>query len=372
MVADAQIPPIDKACGEGLMPDSLAELKRLGVEVTGGRPFSGIHFANRNRRHEDLASAEFAHGKGIGIRRLELHRCLIERAEAIGVRFRWGMPAHFGSDGKITLSGEEFKHRYLIGADGEASRVRRWAGLDEGSLRSQRFGFRRHYRVRPWSDHVEIHWGQSGQAYVTPIGEDEVCVVAITRWRGLNFDSILQEIPFLREILSGRPTVGRDRGALTATRKLRRVVRRNIALIGDASGSADAITGEGMAMAFRQALLLGKALEREAIEEYQAGHGAILERPQRMAAMMLALDRWHWLRDSVVCSLANDPETFSRLLAVHLGETSLPSFIVGRGLRLGWGILSSSIPSSSRQIASERCDHAADDGSEETSILRSA
>jgi hypothetical protein len=31
VVADSAHPPIDKACGEGLMPDGVAALARLGV-----------------------------------------------------------------------------------------------------------------------------------------------------------------------------------------------------------------------------------------------------------------------------------------------------------------------------------------------------
>src|SRR5271170_6389281 len=60
VVADALIPPIDKACGEGLAPDSCRELLRLGVEISGGFEFSGIHFANRNHGWEDLVSARFS------------------------------------------------------------------------------------------------------------------------------------------------------------------------------------------------------------------------------------------------------------------------------------------------------------------------
>ena len=33
VVADGGHAPIDKACGEGLMPDALAELERLGIQL---------------------------------------------------------------------------------------------------------------------------------------------------------------------------------------------------------------------------------------------------------------------------------------------------------------------------------------------------
>ncbi len=271
IVVEALTPPIDKACGEGLMPDSLAELSRLGVRLTGGRELCGIHFANRNRGREDLVSAEFRGAKGIGIRRLELHQRLVDRAEELGVCLRWGTRAELRANGEALVGGHPVRYSYLIGADGEASRVRRWVGLEAGHLLIRRLGFRRHYRLPPWSSRVEVHWGRLGQAYVTPVAADEVCVAAVTRHRGLGFDDLIGDIPYLCQALQGAETMGRDRGAVTTTRKLRRVTSGNIALIGDASGTADAITGEGLASTFRQALLLGAALGRDRIAEYEAG-----------------------------------------------------------------------------------------------------
>lgn len=40
VVADAAEPPIDKACGEGLMPDSLDALLRLGVAIDPEQSFA--------------------------------------------------------------------------------------------------------------------------------------------------------------------------------------------------------------------------------------------------------------------------------------------------------------------------------------------
>ena len=46
VVADLARPPIDKACGEGLMPQTVAELKALGVTLGPSQavPFRGIRF----------------------------------------------------------------------------------------------------------------------------------------------------------------------------------------------------------------------------------------------------------------------------------------------------------------------------------------
>src|ERR1035437_5187688 len=51
-VVEARMPGIDKACGEGLMPDSREALAQLGVTLTesDGQVFRGIRFENSVHR----------------------------------------------------------------------------------------------------------------------------------------------------------------------------------------------------------------------------------------------------------------------------------------------------------------------------------
>src|SRR3974390_1672218 len=87
VVADKARYPIDKACGEGLMPDGLAALRRIGVELDSRRGFSfrGIRFVD-----DDLeAEALFPHRFGLGIRRTLLHQALVEAAGNAGVVMCW-------------------------------------------------------------------------------------------------------------------------------------------------------------------------------------------------------------------------------------------------------------------------------------------
>jgi flavin-dependent dehydrogenase len=333
LVADALEPPIDKPCGEGLMPDSRRDLARLGVNLTAahGAEFRGIVFAG----HEDRAAADFPRGTGLGVRRPVLHRLLLERATELGVRFAWKNPVVVKPQQQAQIAGEACAYRWLIGADGHGSRVRFSAGLDAGSLRSRRFGFRAHFRIAPWSPYVEIHWGALGQAYVTPVGPQEICVATITRHKGARLAQILAGLPFLQKKLAGADVTTAERGALTLTRRLHRVTRGNLALIGDASGSADAITGEGLAMGFRQALLLADSLAAGSLDLYEARHSAILALPQRMAALMLLLDRIPSLRDRTLHAFAHRPQLFREMLAVHVGESSLPAFALRRGAEMG-------------------------------------
>jgi len=333
LVADALAPPIDKPCGEGLMPDARRDLSRLGVDLNPahGAEFQGILFAGPC----DSVAASFPSGTGLGVRRPALHRLLLDRATELGVRFSWNTPVVLKPQRLAQLAGEPRAYRWLVGADGHASRVRSFASLDAASLRSRRFGFRAHYRVAPWSPYVEIHWGPLGQAYITPTGPQEVCVAAITRHPGIRLPQILEGLPSLREKLAGADVTSAQRGAITLTRRLRRVTRGNVVLIGDASGSADAITGEGLAMGFREALLLADSLAAGSLDLYEARHASILALPQRMAALMLLLDRSHALRDRTLRAFARRPHLFGEMLAVHVGEQSLPRFVLRRGPQLG-------------------------------------
>jgi flavin-dependent dehydrogenase len=88
IVADRARGPIDKACGEGLMPDGLDALREFGVSIDGCETgsFRGIKFVGR----EGSVQADFPRGHGIGIRRLLLHRALQRHAEKLGVTTWWG------------------------------------------------------------------------------------------------------------------------------------------------------------------------------------------------------------------------------------------------------------------------------------------
>uniref|UniRef100_E6PWQ3 Monooxygenase, FAD-binding n=1 Tax=mine drainage metagenome TaxID=410659 RepID=E6PWQ3_9ZZZZ len=381
-VADALKPPIDKACGEGLMPDSLAELARLGVTLTAedGGVFRGIRFCSHSLPGrgkpsaglptlESVATARFptafdgATGQALGLKRTVLHNRLTEAAEEAGVDLRWNAPVQLRGNGCVLVAGEPLRYGCLVGADGQGSRVRRWAELETGRVLSRRFGFRQHYRVRPWSEYVEVHWGRSGQAYVTPVSEDEVGVATITRDPRCRGETLLDELPWLRERLAaGAPIVektDRERGALTTTRRLRRVALSRgscgpVALLGDASGSADAVTGEGMAMAFRQALLLADCLADSpvpaALERYNREHPAILKLPQTMAQVMLGMDRWPAFRRRAIGVLASEPKLFARMLGVHVGAESPAHFVATSGLDLAWRLAAAPAKISSAPI----------------------
>jgi menaquinone-9 beta-reductase len=336
VVADSREPPIDKPCGEGLMPDGLEALARLGVEVpeSDGFGFRGIRFVSG----EAAVEAEFPAGRAVGVRRTVLHSRMLERAEAAGVRFFWKSVVT-GLDGHdVWLNEKRVRARWVIGADGSASRVRRWAGLDWQVTRDQRFAYRRHYHVAPWCDFMELHWGRRCQLYITPVAKEEVCVVLISRDPSLRMQAALPEFPEVMRRLQGADASSVERGAMTVTRKLARVCQGHVALIGDASGGVDAITGEGLCLAFQQAGLLANSIEAGDLTAYQAAHARLALRPANMARLMLLLERRGWLRQRVMHAFMGQPRIFQGMLATHVGSSSAWDMAIN-GVALGWGLL---------------------------------
>jgi flavin-dependent dehydrogenase len=93
-----------------------------------------------------------------------------------------------------------------------------------------------------------------------------------------------------------------------------------VALVGDASGSVDAITGEGLALAFRQANSLATALAAGDLKKYDASHRRMGRLPRLMARTLLLFDGNDRLRRIAFRRLAAHPRIFSRLLDVHVGS----------------------------------------------------
>ena len=85
IVVEPRVGPIDKACGEGLMPGAVPALARLGVHPR-GFPLRGVDYRDGRRN----AAHRFVAGNGLGVRRTTLHAALRARAEELGARFAGG------------------------------------------------------------------------------------------------------------------------------------------------------------------------------------------------------------------------------------------------------------------------------------------
>jgi flavin-dependent dehydrogenase len=335
-VMDCAVPPIDKACGEGLMPDSLAALRKVGVTLPEmGTALRGIRFIDL----ETQVSSEFPHGMGRGVRRVRLHEQLVARAEQMGIRMLWGTKNVQTERGRVKFSGGQIETTLIVGADGQRSLVRKQAGLEHFSSERRRYGFRRHYAVAPWSPYVEVYWGNHFQIYMTPVSAEQVCVALVSTDPHLRLEAALSRMPALAERLAGADAVTPEIGSLSLSRKLKRVFSDGYVLVGDASGSVDAITGEGMCMAFKQSAALVEALNEKDMRLYREAHRKIATRPLQMAALLLLLDSHQTVQRKALAGLAAHPEIFSSLLAAHVGYKPLSQVLSWQLLSFGLGVL---------------------------------
>ncbi len=338
ILADSARPPIDKACGEGLMPDSLEAARQLGIvlPIECGCALRGIRFQGAGH----ASSADFPNGNGLSIRRTVLQPLLAERAQQLGVDLLWGCPVRAIRGNTVSTARGTLATRWIVGADGAQSSVRRWAGLESFARNTERFSYRKHYQVQPWSDYVEVFWGDDCQFYVSPTSANELCVALLTRDPQRRIERALPQVPELAQRLADCESTTAERGRFAVTRRLRSVTRSNIALIGDASGTVDPITGEGMCLAFKQATALAGALANGNLQHYETAHRRLARRPRLMADFMLLMDRSGFLRKRTLAAFESHPDLFSRLLAVHVGAAS-PLRFATAATALGFQLIAS-------------------------------
>jgi flavin-dependent dehydrogenase len=322
LLIERRAPPLDKACGEGIMPAGVRALEALGVDRDRLRaaPFRGVRFVEG----ELAFQGQFATGVGLGVRRTALSRALIEVAAKAGAQLcfecgleRWETNGHRV---RAQTSDGELSARILIGADGIASRVRARAGLAAPDA-SRRFGMRRHFRIAPWSEFVEVHWGDGIEAYVTPVAPDEVGVALLWSGDGGRFADLLLRFPALVERLAAAEPVSELRGSGPFWQRARRRVAPGVALVGDAAGYTDAVTGEGITLALHCADALARVVaERRPLSEYEA-HWRRLSRAHRTFAALLrvGVERPR-LRRAAFRALAAAPSVFEALLRRAAGE----------------------------------------------------
>ncbi|MGA7852889.1 MAG: hypothetical protein WCA15_06145, partial [Candidatus Acidiferrales bacterium] len=189
--------------------------------------------------------------------------------------------------------------------------------LGPRSARSSRFGFRRHFGVAPWSDFVEVYWGQGCQIYVTPTGLQEVCIALLTSDPQMRVADALPQFPQLAARLHDAQPLTLELGGVTTLEQFGKVARGNAALVGDASFTVDGITGQGLSLAFQQALFLSDAIAAKNLAAYEIAHGNLLSAPARMARLLLLLARHDWLRRRTLRLFANNPNFFAELVSTH-------------------------------------------------------
>ena len=328
--------PHDKACGEGVMPAGLAVLERLGmlerIPSADSGPIRGVRYVQEDG---SVLEGALPGTGGLGIRRTALSSALLEAARSAGVevRDRTRLRSHRRTSEAMLLDTEagQLSARVLVAADGLHSPLRRAEGLEIPVRGARRFGLRQHFLATPWTDRVEVHLSRLAEAYVTPCGPSRVGVAFLWSDGQLDgqpaIDALLERFPFLAERLSGAPADSEPRGAGPFLQRARARVAERFALLGDAGGYVDAITGEGMSVALvcaeSLAACLPDVVHREgnvrAFRPYVATARREFRKYAWTARAVLGLARRPALRQAVVAHLARRPRAFEWLLARTVG-----------------------------------------------------
>jgi flavin-dependent dehydrogenase len=338
--------PKEKPCGEGLMPAGVAVLRRHGMEAAvGGAPFYGVRY---------YAGALVAEGRfpavaglpatGRGQRRYALDQALFGAAATTP-----GVTAHTGArveaplreHGRVTglvVAGEPRHAPLVVAADGLRSPLRHQLGLDGPPPRRRRVGLRVHYRLAggqsqpPW---VEVFLGRGHELYVTPLPQDEILVAALAEQGALagGAEACLRRWignqPTLAARLEGAEQITSALGMAPLGSHARAGVAPGAALLGDAAGFLDPITGGGMAQALLTAELLAGYVARNQrcndgwLLEFERARRKLLRDYRILTHMVLGLSARPWLARGTLRLLRAAPALFSHLIGVSGGMRRL-------------------------------------------------
>ncbi len=324
LVLERGEPPLDRACGEGLMPPGVMLLRRLGIDLAEDEApaLNGLHFFDGRLS----ASARFAGEPARGVRRTTLVRRLLEEARQAGAEIRLGTeapaPQAGADDVRLEIGGEVVLAGALAAADGLRSRTRQLFGPTWEPTR-RRFAARRHFACAPWSDGVEVHFATSGvQAFVTPVGPELVDVALLWEGQRAPFGQLLACFPELSARLAGAAPASRVLGAGPFGRRAGSFCSGRMALLGDAALSLDPICGEGLSLGFAGGLALVETVARGEPLEVYARRLARLARPyQALSRLLVELAAHDGLRRRVLSALGEEPRDFSALLTIAAGAS---------------------------------------------------
>jgi flavin-dependent dehydrogenase len=360
-IADKKDFPRHKACGEFLSPECRPILRDLGVDealraesawlVRGMRLHAG---ANRALGRFRRLAQRGEHGlAGLGIRRDRFDLMLLQAARGFGAGW---LPRHTfaglrrDADGRVvgaTLrnqAGEAIavQARYVVAADGVHSLVAKELGWQRRVEWLDRFALTAHFRSVKAEPTAEVHLYGSGYFAATTVDRELFSLNLVLPRRELrdrdaaDWDGFvaerLQLAPELAARLEGAERMAPWRGIGPMAYRTTRRAAPGVALVGDACGYADPLTGEGIffalfggkALAEQVAATLdGTTAEADAMAAYEAARKREIEPRLRASMLLQRAIRYPWLVRSFVRMAAALP-ALADLIVTLSGDTIHP------------------------------------------------
>lgn len=285
----------ERVCGAYLCPAGVALLKELDLcagLTNGTRPLLGMILVSPGGKRLQTRFPSHAHYPdfGLSLRRPEFDNAVLQAAASSGATIRMGTRLQ-GLQRTATgwraelQQGDSISCRLLIGADGRKSLVAKLLGLAMPPWQKRVALHVDVPSLTPTEPYGEMHVFPDGTYIgVNPIGTHTLNLSALCDPKELQRTTALdflnrrtQTSPHLRLRIAPLTSAASVHATFPAAASVRDVVTTNAALIGDASGFLDPLTGEGI----YQALWTARALTAEVSE-----HGT------DAAALDVALQRY--------------------------------------------------------------------------------
>lgn len=327
--------PPDRACGEGILPPGRRALERMGVidlvPPSQRASLLGVRYLEEGGRSVE---ARFRLGPGMGARRKVLVEAMARRAAELGAELCFGRAAlawRASPRGvEIDIEGGAVTASLLVLAAGAAlSPASRGDRVSAPSSpgRHLRRGMVQHFRLAPWSELVEIYWGERAEAYVTPVSPDEVGVALLWSDDGQTdpfaFDRLMARFPRLERRLHGATVVSPPLSAGPFLTRPPPDVSPRTVLVGDAAGTVDPILGEGLSLSLSAAEALGHILPEAivagapgelALQAYRNASRQALAWPMVLSRALIMLSRHPRVRRATFSAARRWPWSVGRIV----------------------------------------------------------
>jgi len=280
--------PRDKVCGEFVSAEGCAVLARLGVlnaiAAAGAMPMDACLLADGRGRSVSCALPELptAGRTALGISRAALDETLLRHAVSRGATVREQTTAtapilEGGRVAGVTVraagaagTDESIRATLVVAADGRRSMLQRalLPGIGDPQRTGPRswFGFKAHFpdHTRGLGRCIELFVFPGGYAGLGPVEGGRLDLALIARVDALNacggspqrlFKDRMLRNPLLAERLSGEPPCSPWKTIGPLRFNVRRAASHGALFLGDAAGTIDPFSGEGMSNALRGAEL---------------------------------------------------------------------------------------------------------------------
>jgi geranylgeranyl reductase family protein len=292
--------PREKVCGDGLTPRSVAAMLRMGIDPDqpGFERVVGLRVYSRSVTVEiPWPELETFPGYGLVMPRIDFDAMLVERAQKAGARLmeRTEAIAPIQEDGWVRgatvrpardkeAEPSQIRARFVIAADGAASRFAKPAGVQRDDSRPLGIAARRYYRTSyhpgPWFESWLDLWEGDlllpGYGWLFPVAGGQINLGAgllntfkdfkqVSAQRLFNaFSTMLPDAWGIDEgtaegrLLSGPLPMGMNRVPRAVPGML---------LIGDAAGAVNPFNGEGIAYAIETAEIAAEVIHEALVKD---------------------------------------------------------------------------------------------------------